>query len=118
MVKIRINGIFAVDVEYQAGRIEALRVGGYRGHLIAGGHFASLNCEWLLNEFPAFDSVGLGEGEELMCRLADFLVHLDQVAGICYRGKDGEVLTNPSTGNPDHLDDPALPQAHQIPQLF
>jgi anaerobic magnesium-protoporphyrin IX monomethyl ester cyclase len=89
---------------------EALRAGGYRGHVIAGGHFASLNCEWLLNEFPAFDSVGLGEGEEMMCRLADSLVHLDQVAGICYRAKDGEVLTNSSTGNPDNLDDLPFPK--------
>ena len=38
----------------------ALREAGYRGHLIAGGHFASFNCERLLQDFPAFDSIGLG----------------------------------------------------------
>jgi len=34
-----------------------LREAGYRGHIIAGGPF--------IRDFPAFDSVALGEGEEL-----------------------------------------------------
>ena len=50
-----------------------LRQAGYRGHIIAGGPFASFNCEKLIREFPAFDSVALGEGEELMCALAENL---------------------------------------------
>src|SRR5438309_9945667 len=45
----------------------ALRSAGFRGHIIAGGPFASFNCDALLNEFPAFDSVALAEGEELVC---------------------------------------------------
>ena len=45
----------------------ALRDGGFRGHLTAGGPFASFNCEALLRDFPAFDSIALGEGETLFC---------------------------------------------------
>ncbi len=97
---------------------DALRAGGYSGHVIAGGHFASLNSVWLLNTFPAFDSVGLGEGEELMCRLADSLDHLDQVSGICYRTNDGKVVTNPSTGNPDRLDDLPFPKRTTFHSYF
>jgi anaerobic magnesium-protoporphyrin IX monomethyl ester cyclase len=53
---------------------QAFREQGYRGHMIAGGHFACLNCENLLRDFPAFDSVGLGEGEGIICALADHLM--------------------------------------------
>lgn len=86
---------------------QALRDGGYCGHLIAGGHFASFNCERLLQDFPAFDSVGLGEGEELICTLAGHLDEISQIPGLCYRQSDGSVAINPSIGNPDNLD--ALP---------
>ncbi|GAG29557.1 unnamed protein product, partial [marine sediment metagenome] len=86
---------------------QALREGGYCGHLIAGGHFASLNCKRLLQDFTAFDSVGLGEGEELICTLADHLDEISRIPGLCYRKSDGSVTINPSTGNPDNLD--ALP---------
>ena len=43
----------------------ALRDGGFRGHLTAGGPFASFNCEALLRDFSSFDSIALGEGETL-----------------------------------------------------
>lgn len=90
---------------------QALRDEGYHGHLIAGGHFASLNCERLLQDFPAFDSVALGEGEELICTLADQLEQISQISGLCYRQSSGSVAINPSTGNPDNLD--ALPFPHR-----
>jgi anaerobic magnesium-protoporphyrin IX monomethyl ester cyclase len=86
---------------------QGLRDGGYPGHIIAGGHFASFNCERLLEDFPAFDSVGLGEGEELICALADHPEQIASIPGICYRTSDGSLVTNPSTGNPENLD--ALP---------
>ena len=85
----------------------ALREGGYRGHLVGGGPFASFNCERLLRDYPAFDSIALGEGEELICALADGLDNLAGIPGLCYRRPDGSIGTNPSKGNPDDLD--ALP---------
>ena len=86
---------------------QALREAGYRGHVIGGGHFASFNCERLLRDYPAFDSIALGEGEELICALAAGLGHLDRIPALCYRRPDGSIATNPSEGNPDDLD--ALP---------
>jgi len=86
---------------------QTLRDEDYHGHLIAGGHFASFNCERLLQDFPALDSVALGEGEELICALADHLDDISRIPGLCYRQSDGSVAINPSTGNPDNLD--ALP---------
>lgn len=86
---------------------QELRRSGYRGHVIGGGHFASFNCERLLKDYPEFDSIGLGEGEELICALAANLGNLSKVSGLCYRQPDGSIALNPSTGNPDKLD--ALP---------
>ena len=84
-----------------------LREAGFAGHLTAGGHFAALNCRQLLADFPAFDSVALGEGEELICALAASPSDLTGVAGFCFRAAEGEIRMNPSRGNPDDLD--ALP---------
>jgi anaerobic magnesium-protoporphyrin IX monomethyl ester cyclase len=86
---------------------QALRAGGYRGHLVAGGHFASFNCEQLLRDFPEFDSIALGEGEEFMCALAANLDDLSRVSGVCYRASNGSIVLIPSRGNPENLD--ALP---------
>jgi radical SAM superfamily enzyme YgiQ (UPF0313 family) len=86
---------------------ERLRAEGFGGHLVAGGPFASFNSEFLINHFAAFSSVALGEGEELMCALAERLDALDQVPGLCYRADDGRAVTNPAAGNSDKLD--ALP---------
>jgi len=82
----------------------AIRAGGYRGHLVAGGPFASFNCRQLLSDYPAFDSIALGEGEDLMCSLADHLGDLSAVPGLCHRQKDATIITNPSQGGPDDLD--------------
>lgn len=86
---------------------QALRESGFCGHLIAGGHFASFNCERLLRDFSAFDSIGLGEGEDLICALADQLDQIEQIPGICFRRADGSIATHRSTGNKNNLD--ALP---------
>ena len=86
---------------------QTLRERGYQAHLIAGGHFACLNCERLLSDFTAFNSVALGEGEDIMCNLVENLDDLSQVPGLCYRKPDGSISINPSIGNPEDLD--ALP---------
>jgi len=81
----------------------ALREAGYRGHIIGGGPFASFNCERVLLDFPAFDSIGLGEGEDLMCALAERLDDVPGVAGLCYRDARGQPAIHVATGNPDRL---------------
>ena len=51
---------------YRAAEFDALgrrnRKLGFRGHLVAGGHFAAFNAEALLRGVPVFDSVAIGEG--------------------------------------------------------
>jgi radical SAM superfamily enzyme YgiQ (UPF0313 family) len=95
-----------------------LREAGFDGHVIAGGPFASFNCERLVTQFPAFNSVALGEGEELMCCLAQNLDHLDRVPGLCYRDDSGLPQINPALGNPDKLDDLPWPKRTTFHSYF
>jgi len=95
-----------------------LREAGFRGHLIAGGPFASFNCERLITEFQDFDSVALGEGEELMCCLAGHLDQLECVPGLCYRDRSGQAQTNPAIGNPDQLDQLPWPKRTAFHSYF
>jgi anaerobic magnesium-protoporphyrin IX monomethyl ester cyclase len=97
---------------------QALRNDGYEGHLIAGGHFASFNCERLLQDFPAFDSVALGEGEETICALADNLEGASTIPGLCYRQSDGSIALNPSKGNADNLDRLPFPKRATFRKYF
>ena len=95
-----------------------LREAGYDGHIVAGGPFVSFNCEELVKQFPAFDSVALGEGEELMCTLADNLDSLERVPGLCYRTGDGSTVTNPARRNPDKLDELPWPKRTTFHSYF
>lgn len=88
-----------------------LRSAGFGGHLTCGGHFAAFNCQRLLSDFPSFDSVALGEGEELICLLTEHLDDLSGIDGFCYRTKEGEIRLNKNRPNPENLD--ALPFPHR-----
>ena len=58
---------------------------GYRGHIVAGGHFAAFHPSELLRDVPAIDSVACGEGEPILCELAAALPELSSVAGLIWR---------------------------------
>lgn len=58
---------------------ETLRAQGYRGHITAGGHFASLRASEILRDTPQLDSILHHDGEERICALARALD--DGVAG-------------------------------------
>ncbi len=95
-----------------------LREAGFTGHVTAGGHFAALNCKQLLTDFPEFDSVALGEGEELICELAEHLSDPSEVAGFCCRLPDGSPRVNPSRGNPANLDLLPFPRRGKFHEYF
>lgn len=97
---------------------KALREGGFTGHLTAGGHFAALNCRSILTDFPEFDSIALGEGEELICELAEHLDDISAVPGFCRREVDGAISVNPSRGNPADLDALPFPRRDAFHEYF
>ncbi len=96
----------------------ALREAGYRGHINAGGPFASFNAETILNDFPAFDSIALGEGEVLVRMLAENLTSPEKVAGLCYRAKDGSIQKTAGNSNPENLDLLPFPVRTTFPVYF
>jgi methylmalonyl-CoA mutase cobalamin-binding subunit len=97
---------------------QAIRSAGSSSHIIAGGHFASFNRDRLLQDFPAFDSIALCEGEEIICSLAASLPDLSQVPGLCYRLPDGKTTTNPTAGNPENLDQLPFPKRSKFHSYF
>jgi anaerobic magnesium-protoporphyrin IX monomethyl ester cyclase len=76
---------------------------GFRGHIIAGGHFAALHAEQLLNDAPAFDSVACGEGEPILCELCGALPEPANVAGLVWR-KGQQLVRNAAAIKPPDLD--------------
>jgi anaerobic magnesium-protoporphyrin IX monomethyl ester cyclase len=97
---------------------KTLREHGFSGHLTAGGHFAALNCEQLLRDFPEFDSVALGEGEELICDLAENLTDPSRLAGFCVSRHGSPPRMNPSRGNPADLDRLPFPRRDHFHEYF
>jgi radical SAM superfamily enzyme YgiQ (UPF0313 family) len=88
---------------------EELRCVGFRGHITAGGHFASFHARELLTDHPAIDSVIHGEGEEAIVDLIAHLGDLGAVAGISHRDRAGETVRTAPRRNPDDLDSRPFP---------
>jgi len=81
--------------------------------IIAGGVHPTLLPEQTLREFPAFDLVAVGEGEETIVELASRLERREPMAhasvrGIAYRSPGGACITAPRPRmlNLDELTDP------------
>ncbi|NQU20156.1 MAG: B12-binding domain-containing radical SAM protein [Candidatus Nealsonbacteria bacterium] len=88
---------------------ERLRGVGYRGHVTAGGHFASFHARDVLEDHPAIDSIIHGEGEEAIVELIENLERPGRVTGLTWRDADGQIQDTPRRANLDDLDSRALP---------
>jgi hypothetical protein len=88
----------------------ALREAGFRGHVTAGGHFATFAARDLLRDFPELDSICRQEAEETvvsLVRALDAGAPLDGIPGLALRDRAGAVaLTS----------DPALPDLAKLPR--
>ena len=89
--------------------------------LFGGPHPTSLWSR-LLREFPALDMIVVGEGEETLLELlqAD-LVPSPDIAGLAYRGRDGELFfTGPrrALSDLDHLPYPAYEKLTGYPAAY
>jgi radical SAM superfamily enzyme YgiQ (UPF0313 family) len=82
--------------------------------ITVGGVFATINAEHILKECPDIDSVGVGEGEEL---LPDYLNNLKTpgvVAGLVWR-EDGKIVRNPPRSLITDLDQFPYPDRTTLP---
>ena len=101
---VGLSMVFTARAREFVALAEGLRAAGYRGHVTAGGHFASFHAADLLRDVGAIDSIVHGEGEET---LVDLLAHLGDprgVAGVSYRDAEGKVASAPRRPHPDDLD--------------
>jgi hypothetical protein len=89
----------------------ALRDGSYRGHLTAGGHFATFTAREILADFPELDSIVRQEAEETLVSLARAVAcgdsRLSEIPGLALR--------DPATGTPYLTPQPALPDLATLP---
>ncbi|HZS36945.1 MAG TPA: radical SAM protein, partial [Polyangia bacterium] len=106
----------------------ALRQAGHRGHVTAGGHFATFACRELLRDFPELDSICRQESEETIVSVARALADgepLGAIAGLGLRDQRGEpYLTEMPTlpelarlPRPDRRGEPAACFGHRIAPL-
>ncbi|MEI8257282.1 MAG: cobalamin-dependent protein [Deltaproteobacteria bacterium] len=100
--------VFTQRARQFAALIARARELGFRGHTIAGGHFATFHADELLREVPALDSVGCGEGEGILCDLAARLDDPGSVPGLVWRAGD-TLVRNPPAVKPPDLDTLAVP---------
>jgi radical SAM superfamily enzyme YgiQ (UPF0313 family) len=87
----------------------ALRDVGYKGHITAGGHFATFASQDILRDFPELDSICRQESEETivtLTRAIETQSPWDGIPGLAVRGAGGRVLL---TGQPKLPDLAKLP---------
>jgi len=116
--------VVGISVAFQWRAVEmlavvmGLREAGYRGHITAGGHFATFAAEDLLADFTELDSVCRHESEQTIVELVDALVAgraIDTIAGVVTRDTAGTVVAGPMRHPPDlatlaHPDRRGLPK--------
>lgn len=69
-----------------------LRGAGYRGHITAGGHFATFEYTSILRDLPAVDSIVRHEGEHTLVALCQRIAgrrSVDGLPGLVTRGEGG-----------------------------
>ncbi len=86
--------------------------------IIIGGVHASILPEDTLKRFPSFDVVVLNEAESIISKLCNHLLsgtRLDNVQGIGYRTKQGNVKVNKNNTFIKNLDKIPFPARHLLP---
>jgi radical SAM superfamily enzyme YgiQ (UPF0313 family) len=98
----------------------ALRGAGYRGHVVAGGHFATFEYDNILRDFPAVDTVVRHEGENTLrelCRRLRLGEPVTGLAGTVTREREGGIVDGGKRQLPplDSLPFPVRPGApHEV----
>jgi len=94
------DAVFGVSIQNTEAALASitlarvLRRRGFRGRIVCGGHFATLNAADILNEVPEVDVVVRLAGEDALVGLARGARTQDQLAalpGAVFRGDDGAV---------------------------
>jgi len=82
--------------------------------IIAGGVFATMNAVHILKECPYIDSIGTGEGEELLPEFLDNINNPGGVQGLVWRSGE-TIVENPSRPLIKDLDQFPYPDRSSLP---
>jgi len=85
--------------------------------VVVGGVHASIRPEDLISS-QDIDAVVRGEGEEVFCDLCRYLddpEYLKDIAGITFKDKQNEIITNPDRPIPEKIDHYPMPALDLIP---
>lgn len=113
-----VSMVFTYRAREFARLLARARERGYRGHLVAGGHFAAFHADALLRDVPALDSIAVGEGEGIMVDLAARLDRLPEVRGLVWRDAAGTPRHNPPADPVTDLDTLAPPARRTPPDAY
>ena len=114
--------LVGISIPFQHRAVELLRIAtelrerGYRGHLCAGGHFATFEYVSILRETAALDSIARHEGEETVLELCERLSRrapLAGTAGLVLR-EGNSLAIGPPRALP-RLDSLAFPDRRGVP---
>lgn len=82
----------------------ALRAAGYRGHITAGGHFATFEGRQILRDFPEVDSICRQECEDTLVAVTRAVCAGESVfglPGVTARAASGALIEGPEAPLPD-----------------
>lgn len=119
---VGLSMVFQVRAREFCDLAAAFRKTGYRGHITAGGHFATFACESLLHDIPALDSIVRQEGEETLTELVAGLQRgasaeeLARIPGLAVRDTQGQVVLAPPRHQTRHLDTLPYPVRDPVPE--
>jgi anaerobic magnesium-protoporphyrin IX monomethyl ester cyclase len=123
---VGLSMVFQVRAREFYALARALRAAGYRGHITAGGHFATFACAEILRDLPEMDSIIRQEGEASLVELADALADdgrggpphdLAAIPGLVARGAQGEIRMAPPRHQTGDLDSLPFPARDTPPEL-
>lgn len=96
--------------------VEKERAGGRMAKktIVAGGHYATFQADFVLSDFPEVDAIVLGEGEHTLLKLLESgRERLASVANIAYRGGDGSVQRTEQATGISNIDSYPFPRRDQ-----
>ncbi len=113
-----ITSTFSQDWIFHRDLIKYIRELYPKSIIIAGGEHISALPEFCLRSAPELDMCIVGEGEVVFIKLLEALkkrANLKNVAGLVYRSKSGEILSNPRANRIKEIDKLPWPAWDLIP---
>jgi radical SAM superfamily enzyme YgiQ (UPF0313 family) len=111
---IGLSSLSITAYKYVKNTAALLKAAAPKTPIIAGGPFATMNAVYILRDCSAIDSVGRGEGEDLLPEFVNCLHNLAAVDGLTWR-KGSEIVENRARPAIHDLDQYPYPDRTSLP---